>query len=124
MPSRQARIGISKAHGRCARAFPCREHAEHLGQILDHDARAQLVEIEFVDQRFHALARNVEKKAAAVLGRRFGGDEVGDDLALRCQERAKARGTRAKLQHVGADKPMQKASRLVAGDLYHSPVRK
>ena len=59
---RQARIGISKAHGCCARAVPCRKHAEHLGQILDHDARAQLVEIEFVDQRFRALARATSRK--------------------------------------------------------------
>ena len=70
-------------------AVPGGEHAEHRGQILDDDLRAQFVDIEFGNQSDAKRARHVEEEAAAVLGRRLGDDEIGDDLALRRQQRAK-----------------------------------
>ena len=65
----QAGIGISEADAGNAVSIPRCQHAENLGQILDHDARAQFVEIELVDQRFGQRARHVEEKAATIVRR-------------------------------------------------------
>ena len=61
------------------------------------DLGAQFVEVEFFDERRAERPRNVEKKAAAVRRRRFGHDEIRNDLALRRQQRTETR--RAGCEH-------------------------
>ena len=85
---------------------------------------AELVEVELVHQRLGDGARHVDEEAAAVLRRRFDDDEIGDDLALRGQQRAEARLAGTEIEDIGADEPMQKAPRVVAGNLEHAAVGK
>ena len=121
---RQARIGVAQAvFGDRRRAVPGGEHAERLRQILDHDLGAQFIEVEFFDERCDERPRRIEKEAAAVRRRRFGHEEIGNDFALRRQQRAKARRAGRELEHVGCDEPMQKIPRTVAGHLDDAAVR-
>ncbi len=87
------------------------------GQILDTDLGAQLVEIELVDQGRRERARAVEEEAAAVLGRRLDHDAIDHDLALRRQQRGKARPLGRHLADIGGEEPVEKAPRGLAGDL-------
>ncbi len=121
---RQPRIGIGQADCLCvaAAAVPRRENAEGVGQILDHDLGAQFVEIEFFHKRADERAGHVEKKAAAIRGRRFCHHEIGDDFALRRQQRGKARYAGRELEHVGGDEAMEEITRAVAGNFDHAAV--
>ena len=87
----QARIGIGKAVFAQGRAVPDRHHAERRRQVLGRDLGAQLVEIELFHERGGKRARAIEKEAAAVVGHGLGDDEIHDDLALRREQRGKAR---------------------------------
>src|SRR5208282_344688 len=98
-------------------------NAEHLGQVLDDKSGTQLVEVELVEKRLGERSRDVKKKAAAVPHRRFDDDEIGDDLALRRQQRAETCLARAELEDIGANEPMEKAPRVFAGNLEHAAVR-
>jgi len=60
----------------------------------------------------------------ALRGIDLGHDEIGDDLALRRQQRAKPRRSGRELENVGGHKPMQKAPRAVTGDFDHATVGK
>ena len=129
---RQPRIGIAQANpvraalaqrGRAGgAAVPSGEHAQNCRQILNDYLGAQLVEVEFFDQRRGLRLRNVEKKPAAILCRRFDDDEVGNDFALRRQQRAKTRLARLQVEDVGGDKPVEKTPRAIAGDLDHAAI--
>ncbi len=122
---RQPRIGIAKPVFGIARLpVPHRHHAEHLGQVLRQHLGAQLVEIELVHQRRRERARAVEEEAAAVRRRRLGHDEIHDDLALRRQQRGKARLLRADLADIVGGEPVEEAPGVVAGDLHHAAVGK
>ena len=104
-------------------AVPGREHAERLRQILDDDFGAQFVEIEFFDERRAERSRGVEKEAAAVRRRRLGHDEIGNDFALRRQERAETCYAGRQVQNIRGDKPVKKIPRAVAGDFNDTAVR-
>ena len=70
-----------------------RSSSSHLG--------AQLVEVELSHQIARERARTIEKKAAAVLRRRFRDDAIDDDLALRREQGGKARSSRRHLADIG-----------------------
>ena len=103
-------------------SIPCRQNAKDLGQIFDHDASAQLVEVKLVDHRLGERSRQVEEEAAAVMSRRFDDDEVCNNLALRRQQRTEARCPRRELEDIGADKTVQKVARVIARNLDHAAV--
>src|ERR1700677_1213080 len=105
--------------GRAA-AVPSREHTEAHGQILDDDFSAQFVDVEFFDKRCAKGARNVEQEAAAI--RRLDYDEIRNDFALRRQQRAETRRPGREFEEVGGDKPVEKISCAVAGNLDHAAV--
>ena len=108
---RQARIGIAEpVFAVSTRAVPHRHHAERLRQVLDRDLGAQLVEIELFHQRRGKRARAIEEEAAAVLGLGLGDDKIDDDLALRRQQRGKARLAGRDLAHVVGDEPVEEAA--------------
>ena len=86
------RVGESKIGFHCGLAVPDREHAEVLGEVLDRDLGAQLVEAELVGKRLRQRARAVDQEAAAMAGGRFGDQEIDDDLALRRQQRTEPAG--------------------------------
>ena len=119
---RQPRIGIAQAKFCRAAAVPGGEHAEHRGEIFDDHLRAEFVDVEFGNQCDAKRPLHVEEEAAAILRRRLGDDEIGDDLALRRQQRAEARRPGLELENVGGDKPMQKVPRAVTGDFDHAAV--
>ena len=119
---RQSRIGIDQAVFGVRRAVPHRQHAQHLRQILGDHLGAQLVEIEPLHQRTRQRARTVEEEAAAVGGRRLGYDAIDDDLALRGEQRAKARLPGSNLGDVGRQQAVQEAARVLAGDLDDTAV--
>ena len=108
---RQSRIGIAQAIFGRRGAVPDRHHAEHLRQVLADHLGAQFVEVELLHQRRRQRPRAIEEKAAAVLGRRFGDDEIDDDLALRRQQRGEAGWPGRDLGHVVGDKPVEKRAR-------------
>ena len=103
-------------------AVPDRHHAEHLGQVLDDDLGAQLVEVELLHQRRRQRARAIEEEAAAVRRLGLGDDAIDDDLALRGEQRGKPRGAGRHLVHVGGEQAVEKLARVVAGDLDHAAV--
>ncbi len=119
---RQARIGVAQAIFAVAGAVPDRHHAEDLRQILADHLGPQLVEIELFHQRADQRLRRIEKKAATILGRRFGDDEVDDDLALRRQQCGKARMARGDLGHIVGDEAIEEAPGVVADDLDHAAI--
>ena len=55
-------------------------------------------------------------------GRRLGDQEVGDDLALRRQQRAEAAEPGADQRDIGGDKAVEKVARIVAADLDDAPI--
>ncbi len=120
----QARIGIDQAVIRDPLAIPQRQHAQRLREILDRDGRAQLVEIQLVDQGFCERARAVDEKAAAVRGRRLGHDAVGHDLSLRAEQRRKAGPFGRHAADIGREQPVQKASRRLAAHFDDAAVGK
>jgi hypothetical protein len=83
---RQPRVGKYQAVFGRADAVPYRHHAEHLGQVLADHLRAELVEVELLDECRRQRPRAIEEEAAAILGRRLGDDAVDHDLALRRQQ--------------------------------------
>ena len=103
---------------------PDRHHAERLRQILDDQLGAQLVEVEPLHQRGSERARAVEEEAAAVGGLGLDRDEIGDDLALRRQQRGKAGMAGLDLADVGGHQPVEEFAALVARDLDHAAVGK
>jgi len=68
--------------------------------------------------------RAVQQEAAALAGGRLGDQEIDDDLALRRQQRAEARRAGLEPRHIGGDEPIEKAARVLAGDLDHATVGK
>ena len=120
---RQAWIGVGDAIRCRAFAIPGGNDAKDVGQILGDHPRPQLVEVELGDEHGRERAWKVEEKAAAIFGRRFDDNEIGNDLALRREEGAKARRPRRQLEDVGADQAMEKVPRVVAGDFDHAAVR-
>ena len=76
------------------------------------------------DQRGRERARAVEEEAAAVGGLGLDGDEIGDDLALRRQQRGKAGMAGLDLAEVGGHQPVEEFAALVAGDLDHAAIGK
>ena len=72
-----------------------------------------------------ASARGASRKnPPPSCGRRFGDDEVGNDLALRGQQRAEPRLAGLEVVDVGGDEAVEKVSRAVADDLDHAAVGK
>ena len=98
----QTWIGIAETVFGSAAVVPGGEHAEHLGEVFDEDFRAQFVEINLATRAVQS-ARHIEKKSAAVFRRGLGDDEIGDDFALRRQQRAKPRRSGRELENVGGD---------------------
>ncbi len=105
-------------------AGPDRHHAEHGREVLVDHLGAQLVEVEPLGQRRRERARTVEKKSAPVGGLGLGQNEVGDDLALRRQQRGKARVRRIDRIHVGGDEAVEELPGFLAHDLDHATIGK
>ncbi len=82
-----ARIGERQIWFHEGIAIPGRDHAETVRQIFDRDLGAQFVETELVGEALRQRARAVDQETAAMAGRRFGDQEIGNDLALRRQQR-------------------------------------
>ena len=117
-----ARIGKRQVRLDGGLAVPHREHAKTVRQILDNDLGAQLVEVKLLHEIASQRPRAIEEEAAAVLRWRLGDDEIGDDLALRRQQRAEARRPGLEVENVGGNKPVQKAPGAVTGDFDHATV--
>ncbi len=119
---RQARIGIAQSISCRAAAIPCRNDAQRLRQILDHDLGAQFIDIQPFDQRADPPACDVEKQCAAI-GRWGDRDEkIGDDLTLRRQQGAEPGRARRQAEHVGGNQPVEKITSAFAGDFDHAAV--
>ncbi len=119
----EAGVAVAQAVFGGGGAVPDREHAERLGQVLDDDLGAQLVEIEPLHQRRRERARAIEEKAAAVGGGRLRQDEIDDDLALRREQRGKAGPLRRHPVDVAGDQAVEELARVVAGDLDDAAIR-
>src|SRR5262249_5838685 len=85
---------------------------------------AKFVEIQLFHKVRRQGARAIKEKTVAILGRRFGDDEVHDDFALRRKQRGKKWFARCQLRHVVGDEPVKKPPRIVAGDLAHTAMGK
>jgi len=120
----KTRVAVAQAVFGDHAAVPDCEHAERLGQILDDELGPQLIEVEPLHEGRGERARAIEEKAAAVGGRRLRQDEIDNDLALRGQQRAKARGGRRHLGDVAGHEPVEEFARVVAGDLDDAAVGK
>ncbi len=103
-------------------AAPGGQHAELVGEVFHRHLRAQLVEIELGCKLGGQRLRAVEQQAAAVPGRRLGDEEIGDDLALRRQQRCKARGSGLQLGELGGHEVVEKVPRIVAIELDDATV--
>src|SRR5436305_207575 len=96
----KARVGIAKPIFRFALALPDGHDAERLGQILDHDVRSELIEIEPLGERPSERTRRIEEETAAFRRVSLDYNKVGQDLALGCQqggESGPARGHSAEI---------------------------
>ncbi len=119
-----ARIGECKIRPHRGFAAPDRQHAEAVGEILDRDLGAQLVEAKLGCKSRRQRTRGIDQKAAAMAGRGLGNQEIGDDLALRRQQCAEPAKARAKQRHVGRNEAVEEVAGILAADLNHAPVWK
>ena len=99
--------GEGRVRAAAAGALPDRQHAERLGNVLDVDLGAQLVEAQALDQRRCQRPRAIEIKSAAIGGAGLGEEKIDDDLALRSKQRAEAGLLRRHLADVGVTSPLR-----------------
>ncbi len=106
---RQTRIAIDKAVvGRASFAVPCRQHRQGV-DALDRHLGAQLVEIELLREVVGQRFRAIDEEAAAVIRAGFDHEEIGDDLALRRQQRGVARSARRQRLDIAGHKVVEKS---------------
>ena len=114
----QPRVGIAQAKFTVARlAVPHRHHAERRRQVLDRDLGAQFVEVELFHQGRSQSSRAIEKETAAIPRRGFDHDEIGNDFALRGEQRGIARRAGRQALDIGSEQAIEEAPAVVAGDL-------
>ena len=118
------RIGKSQIGLHRRLAVPYRQHAHAVGDVLDRDLGAQLVEAELVGEVLRQRAGRVDQEAAAMAGRGFGDQEIGRDLALWRQQRAEPAKAGLQQRDICGDEAVEEVAGILAADLDHAPVRK
>jgi hypothetical protein len=94
-----------------------------VGQVLDNDLGAQLVEHQPAGKIGQHGARHIDQEAAAILFRQRDDEEIDDDLALRGQQRAIAGDLRGDEIEIIAEQPVEEAARIRTSHLEHAAVR-
>jgi len=96
-------------------AVPNRHDSGIIGDVLDYDLGAQLVEAEPFDQRRPQRSRAVEVEIVAGGSIGIHNDEVDDDLALGREQRRKAGQGGRDLAQVGGHEPVEELAGIDAG---------
>ena len=103
--------------------IPHREHADLRRDVFDSHFRPQLVETELGGEGLSQRQRNIEHEAAALGLGRFRHQKIGDDLALRRQQRAEPAQSRTDKLDVRGHEVVQEFAGILAADPDHAAIR-